>query len=371
LRQEDHRTPRFAGTVTPVPEALLPKTAEVQKAPRAQAQELPVEQRIRNFAEIEAAFSEEEALAETERCLNCGLCSECDECVAACEKNAINHAAEEEMIEIEVGSVILAPGFEEFPAEKKGEFGFGRYGNVITNVQFERMLSAAGPFQGHIVRPLDGEEAKRIAFIQCVGSRDSSCGNDYCSSVCCMATIKQAMVAQEHVEGLDISIFYMDIRAYGKDFDQYYERAQREENIHFIRSMPSRIVQIPHSHDLRIRFVDENGGLQEQEFDLVVLATGMDPKTTITERIAQLGIEVNGFGFCTTDRFFPLQTSRPGVFVAGAFQEPKDIPETVTQASGAASMAMELLAPVRNTLVTKKSYPSEHDITDEEPRIGV
>ena len=187
-----------------------------------------MEQRINNFAEIEAAFSEEEALAETERCLNCALCSECQECVAACEKNAINHAMEEQMIELEVGSVILTPGFEEFPAAKKGEFGFGRYGNVITNVQFERMLSAAGPFEGHIVRPSDGGEAKRIAFIQCVGSRDSNCGNDYCSSVCCMATIKQAMVAREHVEGLDATIFYMDIRAHGKDFDQYYERARSE-----------------------------------------------------------------------------------------------------------------------------------------------
>jgi heterodisulfide reductase subunit A-like polyferredoxin len=371
VKKEDQQTARFENTIAPVAEELLPSTEDVEKRTRAQAPELPVKQRINNFAEIEAAFSEEDALAETERCLNCALCSECRECVAACEKNAINHVIEEQMIELEVGSVILTPGFEEFPAARKGEFGFGRYGNVITNVQFERMLSAAGPFEGHIVRPSGGGEAKRIAFIQCVGSRDSKCGNDYCSSVCCMATIKQAMVAREHVEGLDATIFYMDIRAHGKDFDQYYERARSETSIHFVRSMPSRIVQIPDTKNLQVRFAHDSRDFEEREFDLVVLATGIDPKTSVTESISRLGIELNGFGFCATNRLLPLTTSRPGVFVAGAFQEPKDIPETVTQASGAASMAMELLAGFRNTLVIKKSYPDERDITDEELRIGV
>ncbi len=371
LKEENAAVPRFEDTIKPIPEELLPSTAGVKKRPRAKARELPAEQRTSTFAEIEAAFSEEEAIAEAERCLNCALCSDCGECVAACEKNAVDHTKEEQMIALKVGAVILAPGFEEFPAENKGEFGFGRYGNVITNVQFERMLSASGPFDGHIVRPSDGREAKRIAFIQCVGSRDVGCGNEYCSSVCCMATIKQAMVAREHIDGLDATIFYMDIRAHGKDFDQYYDRARNEDSIHFIRSMPSRIVQIPGTTDLRIRFVNEDSACEEREFDLVVLATGMEPKTSISENVQRLGIELNAFGFCATERFHPLNTSRPGVFVSGAFQEPKDIPETVTQASGAASMAMELLAPVRNTLVTKKSYPTEHDITDEEPRIGV
>lgn len=371
VRKENPDTPRFEDTIAPVPEELLPDTGKVVKKSRAQALELPVEQRITTFAEVEATFSEAEALAEAERCLNCALCSECQECVAACEKGAVIHAMAEQTINLEVGSVILAPGFEEFPASRKGEFGFGRYSNVITNVQFERMLSAAGPFAGHVVRPSDGGDVKRIAFIQCVGSRDSACGNGYCSSVCCMATIKQALVAREHAEGLDSTVFYMDIRAHGKDFDQYYERARNEESIHFIRSMPSRIVQVPATRNLRIRFVNEKRECEEQEFDLVVLATGMEPKTSITDQVSRLGIELNGFGFCTTSRLLPLNTSRPGVFVAGSFQEPKDIPETVTQASGAASMAMELLAESRNTLVVKRSYPNERDVTDEEPRIGV
>ncbi|MEK6756860.1 MAG: FAD-dependent oxidoreductase, partial [Bacteroidota bacterium] len=216
-----------------------------------------------------------------------------------------------------------------------------------------------------------GRQANNIAWIQCVGSRDSSCGNEYCSSVCCMASTKQALVAADHVEGLDATIFYMDIRAHGKDFDQYYERARATEGIHYIKSIPSRIVQMPGTNNLRVRFVDEGGQLKEQEFDLVVLSVGMEPSASVVERATAIGVALNDYGFCATDRFSPLVTSRPGVFVGGAFQEPKDIPETVTQASAAASMSMELLASVRNSLVTRKSYPDERDVTDEEPRIGV
>jgi heterodisulfide reductase subunit A len=277
----------------------------------------------------------------------------------------------EEIAMVEVGSVILAPGFDEFDASIKGEYGYGRYRNVITGVQFERMLSAAGPYGGHVVRLSDGRDAKRIAFIQCVGSRDTKCGNEYCSSICCMATTKQALVAEEHIDGLEASIFYMDIRAYGKDFDQYYERARAKSNVHYIRSIPSRAIQVPGTMDIRLRYMDENFGHTEKDFDLVVLAVGMDPKKHITGSMARLGIDINEYGFCATSRFNPLQTSRPGVFIAGAFQEPKDIPETVTQASAAASMSMEILSQARNTLVSKKKYPVEHDTTDELPRIGV
>lgn len=361
---------RFEDTVKPVPKELLPSVKDEEKKSRSIAKELPVPLRIKDFSEIEMCFSEEEALAECERCLNCALCSECGECVEACEKKAINHGMKEKVIELDVGSVILAPGFQEFQAEVKGEFGFGRYANVLTSVQFERMLSAAGPYQGHVLRPSDRREAKRIAFIQCVGSRDSKCNNEYCSSICCMATTKQAMVASEHVKGLEATIFYMDIRAFGKDFDQYYERAKKQDGIAYVKSIPSRIVQIPVSKDLRLRFMTENG-INEKEFDLVVLSVGLDPKEYVSPTISRLGIELNEYGFCATDRFFPLETSRPGIFVAGVFQEPKDIPETVTQASAAASMSMELLAKSRDTLVTKREYPPERDITDEKPRIGV
>jgi heterodisulfide reductase subunit A-like polyferredoxin len=371
LKNEDMRVARFSDTVKPVSEDLLPTTADKEKKPRAVPGNLAVEQRIANFVEIEGGLSEEQALAECERCLNCALCSECQECVVTCEQNAINHFMKEQTVQLDIGSVILAPGFEEFHAEKKGEFGFGRYTNVLTSVQFERMLSASGPFEGRVIRRSDGKEAKRVAWIQCVGSRDSSCGNDYCSSVCCMVSTKQALVASDHSPDINASIFYMDIRAHGKDFDQYYERARSKDNISYIKSMPSRIVQMPGSRDLRVKYIDEKGQITESDFDLVVLSVGMEPGKSAQESAAKLGIELNEYGFCDTDRFSPLSTSRPGVFVAGAFQEPKDIPETVTQASAAASMSMELLAEARNSLVTKRVYPDEHDVTDEQARIGV
>jgi len=371
LKGDDIRVRAFDDSIRPIPEELLPSTENVEKRQRAESEEIPAAQRQGNFEEVETGCSEEAAIAEAERCLNCALCSECGECVEACEHDAIDHQMQEKTINLDIGSVILTPGFEEFAAETKGEFGFGRYPNVITSVQFERMLSAAGPFEGHVIRRTDGEPAKRIAWIQCVGSRDSSCGNEYCSSICCMASTKQAMVAKDHLDGLDATIFYMDIRAHGKDFDQYYERANSDENIHYIKSIPSRVVQVPGSNDLRLRYVNEDIQLQEQDFDLVVLSVGMEPAASVKELAGRIGIELNEYDFCATDRFNPLETSRAGVFVAGAFQEPKDIPETVTQASGAASQAMELLAKARNTLITKKSYPPEHDISDEEPRIGV
>lgn len=371
LNGGDMRSNRFDDTIKSIPDELLPQTDKVEKKARRTSEELPIAQRRGNFKEVELCFTEEDAMAEAERCLNCALCSECGECVRACEQKAIDHSMTEQMVDLQVGSVLLTTGFTEFDASRKGEFGWGRYPNVVTSVQFERMLSAAGPFEGQVLRLSDGREARNIAWIQCVGSRDSSCGNEYCSSICCMASTKQAMVAADHVEGLDATIFYMDIRAHGKDFDQYYERAKATEGIHYVKSIPSRIVQMPGTNNLRVRFVDESGELTERQFDLVVLSVGMEPSASIVERATAIGVELNDYGFCATDRFSPLATSRPGVFVGGAFQEPKDIPETVTQASAAASMAMELLASARNSLVTKKSYPDEHDVTDETPRVGV
>ncbi|MGD0337756.1 MAG: FAD-dependent oxidoreductase [Bacteroidota bacterium] len=371
LNGEDLLSDRFEHSLKPVSEELFPSTKKVVKKKRAVAAELPVNSRIDNFNEIEKSFSEKEAIAEAERCLNCAQCSECMECVSACEKKAVDHSMKEQNVELEVGSVILTTGFDEFDAERIGEYGFNRYPNVLTSVQFERMLSAAGPYSGHLVRKDNSKDAKRIAWIQCVGSRETKCGNEYCSSVCCMATTKQVMIASEHLEGLQGTIFNIDIRAFGKDFDQYYERARAMKNIRFIKSIPSRIIQMPESNDLRLIYIDPVTGYSEQDFDLVVLAVGLDPKISVTESVRKLGIDVNEYGFCKTDRLAPLITSKPGVFVGGAFQEPKDISETVMQASAAAAMAMELLSPAKNTLITLKEYPSEHDVTDEKPRIGV
>src|ERR1035437_3040795 len=193
-------------------------------------------------------------MAEAQRCLACGLCSECMQCVKACAAGAVCHDQQAAEQEIGVGSVILTPGFEEFQASLRGEFGHGRYANVLSSVQFERMLSAAGPTGGHVQRPSDGGEVKKIAFIQCVGSRDAARGAGYCSSICCMSATKEAMVAIEHQKGLDISIFCMDIRAFGKEFDNYVNRAREENGVKFIRAMPSRIVEIPGSKNGRVRY---------------------------------------------------------------------------------------------------------------------
>jgi heterodisulfide reductase subunit A-like polyferredoxin len=371
LKGKDMLGGRFDESLRPIPEAFLPTIDKVEKKSAPQPAELAPSSRVGNFDEVEKGLTEEQALAEAARCLNCALCSECNRCVETCKQHAIDHAMRERTVTLDVGSVILTPGFAEFDATRKGEFGYGRYANVVTSVQFERMLSAAGPFEGRVIRLSDHRQARRIAWIQCVGSRDWTCGNEYCSSICCMMATKQALVAGEHVEGLDATIFYMDIRAHGKDFDQYYERARARDNIHYVKSIPSRIVQLPGSQDLRVAFLDEDGQLAHKEFDLIVLSVGMEPARTMAGMAACLDIKLNRFGFCETDRLRPLCSSRPGVFVGGAAQEPKDIPETVTQASGAASMAMELLAPARDTLITRKSYPAEHDVTDEEPRLGV
>lgn len=370
LKGEDMVCDRFESTVRPIAPESLPQTKGLEKRPRVEQAMLPVFQRAGTFAEVEAGFTEEEALTEAERCLNCAGCSECLECVAACEHHAVDHSMTEKMFEVDVGAIILMPGFAEFDASKKGEYGYGRYPNVITSVQFERMLSASGPFDGHVIRRSDGKPAKRVAWIQCVGSRDSRCGKDYCSSVCCMVSTKQSIIAADHLPGLEATIFYMDIRAHGKDFDRFYERA-RQQGVRYIKGIPSRLIQVPDTKDLRITFSNEADQVQEKDFDLVILSVGMEPPPSVEQGARRLGIELNEYGFCATDRFTPLKTSRPGVFVGGVFQEPKDIPETVTQASAAASMAMELLAPARNSLIATVAYPDEHDITDEEPRIGV
>lgn len=365
LRGEDLRADRKSAEVETV--KVPRKVNEV--VPRTRMPELPVAERIRNFNEVELGYTEEMALREAERCLHCEICSECMECVKACGAKAIDHCEQDHIREIEVGAVIMAPGYDEFDAKLRGEFGYGRYGNVVTNVQYERMLSASGPFAGHIQRLTDGREPKRIAFIQCVGSRDLANDRPYCSSVCCMVAIKEATISRVHDAEIEPTIFYQDIRAFGKDFDRYYERA-KANGVRFVRSMVSRVVEMPGSKNLRLSHI-QDGKPVDEEFDLVVLSTGMKPSAEALSTAAALGVELNECGFCKSAEFEPVAASREGIFVAGAFQEPKDIPETVIQASAAAAMAMELLSPARGTLAVTKNYPAERDVIDEIPRIGV
>ncbi|MGB9629225.1 MAG: FAD-dependent oxidoreductase, partial [Thermodesulfobacteriota bacterium] len=298
-------------------------------------------------------------------CIGCGLCER------VCLAKAVNYEEVQTQEKIEVGSIILAPGYEVFDARLRQEFGYGVYPNVVSSIEFERLLSATGPHRGHLLRPSDGTIPERIAFIQCVGSRDSNCGNDYCSSICCMYATKEAIIAKEHVHFVKPTIFYMDVRAYGKGFDAYYERAKSEYGVRFIKCMVSKVREAFKTKNLLITYLNEEGNFVEEEFELVVLSVGMVPSKATVEMAKRMGIEVDSYGFCKTKPFEPTSTSKPGIYVCGAFQGPKDIPETVTQASGAVADATGLIASARGTIAKKKEYPSEVEVTQEEPRIGV
>ena len=299
------------------------------------------------------------------------ITGKCKACESVCEAKAIDFDQQDEELEVEVGAAVLTPGFEHFQAERKPEYGYGRFANVYTSPEFERVLSASGPYQGHVVRRSDGKEPKRIAFLQCVGSRDPACGQPFCSSVCCMYATKEAVIAREHVAGLESTIFFMDLRAFGKDFDKYVERAEGEHGVRFVRCRIGSVDEVPNTQNLRVRYEDPDGELVTEEFDAVVLATGLRSPEGIQDLGKRLALDLNEFGFCKTEEFDPLATSRDGVFVGGAFQGPKDIPETVTQGSAAAARVAAMLADARDTLTIEKTYPEESDIRGVPPRIGV
>jgi heterodisulfide reductase subunit A len=300
-----------------------------------------------------------------EKCIGCGTCYE------VCKAKAVAYDQQDSETTIKVGSIILAPGFETFDAKLKSEYGYGRYPNVVTSIEFERILSASGPYGGLVLRPSDGEIPKKIAFIQCVGSRDFQIGNPYCSAACCMYGIKEAVIAKEHTPSkLDCIIFYMDMRAYGKEFDAYYNRAKTEWSIKFVRSRVASVNENPETHNLFVHYV-ENETPKIEEFDMVVLSVGMQPPKNVEKLAKTLGIRLNQYRFCETETFSPVETSKSGVFVCGAFSAPKDIPESVAQASGAASKAMSVIASERGKLVAEKEYPAERDVSSEETRIGV
>ena len=299
-----------------------------------------------------------------DKCIGCGTCQE------VCKAGAIKYDEKEKKITLHVGSIVLAPGFEEFDPNLKREYGYGLYSNVVSSIEFERILSASGPYGGIVIRPSDGKVPRKIAFIQCVGSRDALLGNNYCSSACCMYAIKEAVIAKEHNPDLQCSIFFMDIRAYGKEFDAYYSRAEKECGIRFVRSRISRVEKAPGSQNLIVRYV-EDGEPKEEEFNLVVLSVGMRPPKYAEELAKTLDIKLNKYNFCSTQTFLPLDSSRPGIYVCGAFSSPKDIPESVAQASGAAARAASLIASERGKLTVAKELPPEIDVSGEEPRIGV
>ena len=349
--------------------AEIPKDEE--GAPREVMAALPPEHTCACFDEIAQGYTEEQAQREAARCLNCGICSECMQCVVACQAGAIDHTMAAETKEVQVGAVILSPGFEAFSPVKCETYHYSSLPNVVTSLEFERILSASGPFGGHLVRPSDHTEPKKIAWLQCVGSRDIKY-HTYCSSVCCMYAIKEAVIAKEHASyPLDTAIFFMDMRTFGKDFELYYNRAQDEHGVRFIRSRIHSIDPLPNG-DLAIRFVDESGEEKTETFNLIVLSVGMEVSPGARELNATLKVDTNAHDFVATSPLAPVAASRPGIYVCGAMQGPKDIPESVMQASAAAGAVSASLGDVRWTETKTRQAPTPKDIKAEDaPRIGV
>ncbi len=296
----------------------------------------------------------------------------CGFCEKVCDAGAINFNDTEKIHQLNVGAVVLAPGFEAYDPTGAKVWGYGVYKNVITSLQLERYLSASGPTEGHLVRPSDGKAVNKVAFLQCVGSRDENlCGNGYCSSVCCMYAIKEAVIAKDHVPGLQTSIFYMDMRTHGKEFDQYLERAKDDSGVRFVRCRVSGVETEGTSGDLRLRYVNEHGRQVEEFFDMVVLSVGLQTPKHVLKLAETADIKLTADNFAATSDFAPVQTSREGIFTCGAIAGPKDIPQSVVEGSAAAAAVADLLAPARYELTSEATFPEEKDISREEPRIGV
>jgi heterodisulfide reductase subunit A len=296
----------------------------------------------------------------------------CRICEGVCKNNAIDFNQTPEKKELNVGAIILSPGLEPFDPKLREEYRYGEFVNVMTSLDYERLLSSTGPHQGEVLRTSDKKHPNRIAWIQCVGSRQIlPGGNSYCSAVCCTYTQKQVILTKDHYADSECTIFHNDIRSYGKDFERFFQRAENLPGVRFIRSYVSIGKEIPESKNVTIRYSTPDDGVKEEEFDMVVLSVGLNPPADFKGLASKFGIELNSHGFCKTNPVNPMETSRPGIFISGAFQGPVDIPESVFSASGAGSQVGELLDYRRGNLARERIYPSERDASEEEPRIGV
>ena len=351
-----------------------PEITDVQKLSRPKPVKIGIDEREGNFKEVTLNLAKEAIDKEAARCLSCGICSECYQCVDVCLAGAVNHDEQVRVRDLNVGSVILTTGATTYdPSVLDDTYMYKRSKNVLTSLEFERILSAGGPTMGHLVRPSDEKEPKKIAWLQCIGSRDTNrCGNGYCSSVCCMYAIKDAMIAKEHSElDLDAAIFNMDMRTFGKDYEKYYNRAKDQEGVRFVKSRIHSVIEEPGTDNLILNYADEEGKMCQEVFDMVILSVGLVIPQESVALANRIGVELDKYNFVKTTRFNPLQTSRPGVYVSGSFQGPKDIPSSVMEASGAAAAAGIKLAGARHTSTKTVAKPEERDVLGEEPRIGV
>jgi heterodisulfide reductase subunit A-like polyferredoxin len=370
LNNEDMYAGRVRGIAAALRWREIPKDEEGR--PREIMATLPPEVSSICFAEIVQGYSEEQARSEAGRCLNCEICSECMQCVAVCQAGAIEHDQQRQIVDLEVGSVILAPGFKPFDPSGLRAYGYGKYPNVYTSLEFERILSPGGPYHGHVVRRSDGKEPKKIAWIHCVGMRSDREGkHPYCSNFCCMASLKQAVIAREHIgPDLDMALFYMDMRTPRKDFEKYMVRS-KDQGARLIRSRVHTVNPVGEDGDLEVRYVTETGEVVDEIFDAVVLSVGMVIPPETVELAKKLEIPLSPNNFVETSCFEPTTTFRQGVYSCGAFNGPKDIPQSVMEGSAAAAAASQPLVAARGTLIREKEYPPEQDLAGEEARIGV
>jgi heterodisulfide reductase subunit A len=262
---------------------------------------------------------------------------------------------------------------EPFDPKVGNEYGYGKMQNVVTSMDYERLMCATGPYEGEILRASDKKHPHKVAWIQCVGSRqvDPAGGNSYCSAVCCTYTQKQVILTKDHNADAECTIFHNDIRSYGKDFERFYQRAERLPGIRFIRSYTSVVKEDPKNKNVTIRYSTPDDGVQEEEFDMVVLSVGLNPPADAKGLASKFGVELDAHGFCKTTPVNPMETTRPGVFISGAFKGPIDIPESVFTASGASSQSGQLLDSRRGKLTKERVYPPERDVAKEEPKVGV
>ena len=297
----------------------------------------------------------------------------CRACEKFCPTGAINFEDQETTLTLNVGAMILSPGYKPFDPSGMDYYGYGTIPDVVTSLEYERMLSASGPFQGHLVKPSDHQEPKKIAWLQCIGSRNTNrCDNGYCSSVCCMYAIKQALVTAEHLsgDGLAQTIFYMDIRSHGKEFEQYYEDAMAKQ-VQFVRARPHTIDPGPGNTGVTLTYTLEDGTQATEDFDMAVLSIGMEASPDAIALSEKLGIALDEHHFAKTDSFWPVTSTRDGIYVSGSFQAPMAIPRSVTQASTAAAEASRALVSAKGSLTQIKTYPEERRLDEEAPRIGV
>ncbi len=296
----------------------------------------------------------------------------CRICEGVCKNNAIDLKQTPQKKEINVGAIVLAPGFEPFDPKTKKEYHYGEFANVVTSMDYERLLCSTGPYAGEILRASDMKHPHNVAWIQCVGSRRVTPGeNSYCSAVCCTYTQKQVILTKDHDAGAKCTIFHNDIRSYGKDFERYYERTEKLPDVRFIRSYTSIVREDPKTRNVTVRYSTLDEGVKEEEFDMVVLSIGLNPPVDAKAMADKFGIELDATHFCKLDPINPMVTNKPGIFVSGGFQGPIDIPESVFSASGAGSQIGQLLDYRRGNLAKERVYATEKDVSKEEPRIGV